>query len=272
MRWFKGIFAVHSQIMMSLAMVIAMLLINVTTAARAASANTADQALIAASQLDKTVPTLVVGFVGGFVHIDDARHSEVQLARTLKVTYGDRVDVKIFTNHDRVHAHKAIVDWWNYIGGNMIPQSSTPAARIILFGHSWGASTVIYVTRELEREGIPVVLTIQVDSVRKNGEDDSVIPGNVVDAVNFYQSKGLIHGSTAITAADPSRTTILGNFEFKYTKEPAACRAYPWYDRFFFKTHTAIECDPRVWSQIQDLIDSRVTALRTTPAQAAAAY
>lgn len=272
MRRFKGIFAVHSRITASLAMVIAMLLTNVTTTARGASANTAEQALIAASQLHKTIPTLVVGFVGGFVHTDDARHSEVQLARTLKVTYGDRVNVKIFTNHDRVHAQKAIVDWWNGIGGNMLPQSSTPAARIILFGHSWGASTVIYVTRELEREGIPVVLTIQVDSVRKNGEDDSVIPANVVDAVNFYQSKGLIHGSTAITAADPSRTTILGNFEFKYQKKPAACRAYPWYDRFFFKTHTAIECDPRVGSQIQDLIDSRVTGLRTTPAQAAAAY
>lgn len=39
---------------------------------------------------------------------------------------------------------------------------------------------------------------------------------------------------TAITAADPSRTTILGNFEFKYEKEPAACRAYPWYDRVFY--------------------------------------
>jgi hypothetical protein len=111
---------------------------------------------------------------------------------------------------------------------------------------------------ELEREGIPVVLTIQVDSVRKNGEDDSGIPGNVVEGVNFYQTKGLIHGRTAITAADPSRTTILGNVEFKYEKKPAACRAYPWYDRILFKSHTAIECDPRVWSQVQSLIETRL--------------
>jgi hypothetical protein len=92
----------------------------------------------------------------------------------------------------------------------------------------------------------------------------------VVEGVNFYQTKGLIHGRTAITAADPSRTTILGNFEFKYKKEPAACRAYPWYDRVFFKSHTAIECDPRVWSQVQSLIETRLTP-SAKPAQEEAA-
>jgi hypothetical protein len=258
----------------SLALVSAFLLINLTNAARGASCVPAEQAPIDASQLHDAIPTLVVGFVGGFVHADDVRHSEVQLARTLQEKYGDQVKVEIFKNRDAVQAHEAIVEWWNSLGGNMLPQSSTPAAGIILFGHSWGASTVVYVARELEREGIPVVLTIQVDSVRKNGEDDSVIPANVVEGVNFYQTKGLIHGRTAIAAADPSRTTILGNFEFKYEKEPAACRAYPWYDRVFFKSHTAIECDPLVWSQVQSLIETRLrrSAKRAQEEAAAAAY
>jgi hypothetical protein len=208
----------------SLALVSAFLLINLTNAARGASGVQAEQAPIDASQLHDAIPTLVVGFVGGFVHADDVRHSEVQLARTLQDKFGDQVKVEIFKNRDAVQAHEAIVEWWN---SYMLPQSSTPAAGIILFGHSWGASTVVYVARELEREGIPVVLTIQVDSVRKNGEDDSLILGNVMEGVNFYQTKGLIHGRTAITAADPTRTTILGNFEFKYEREPACMPRVP---------------------------------------------
>jgi len=117
---------------------------------------------------------------------------------------------------------------------------------------------VVSLARALERDGIPVALTIQVDSVTKNSEDDSHIPANVTEAVNFYQTGGILHGRTKITAADPSRTMILGNFRFTYEKEPAECRAYPWYDRLVFKGHTAIECDPRVWSQIETLIQMRL--------------
>jgi len=116
---------------------------------------------------------------------------------------------------------------------------------------------------------VQVALTIQVDSVRKHGEDDSVIPANVADAINFYQSRWMIHGRSMIFAADPSFTTILGNLRFEYQKEPLACHSYPWYDRVFFKGHTSIECDPQVWSQVENLIEARVSAT-AKPAQAEA--
>jgi hypothetical protein len=103
-----------------------------------------------------------------------------------------------------------------------------------------------------------VSLTIQVDSIAKHGVDDSVIPDNVAEAINFYQAGGILHGRSKITAADPSRTRILGNVRFTYEKEPPECRAYPWYDRLLFKGHTAIECDPRVWSQVEALIRMRL--------------
>jgi hypothetical protein len=203
---------------------------------------------------DNTAPTLVIGFVGGFVHKDDVRHSEVQLARRLQETYCGRARVKLFTNRQREQARVATLDWLNSVG----PSDETRQPPIILFGHSWGASAVVYLARQLERDGVPVALTIQVDSVRKHGEDDSIIPANVGEAVNFYQSKGIIHGRAKIVAANPSRTAILGNFNFTYQKEPDACRIYPWYDRLFFRGHTSIECDPRVWSQVQSLIEARV--------------
>ena len=61
-------------------------------------------------------------------------------------------------------------------------------ARIILFGHSWGAAAAVMLARDLRREGIPVLLTVQVDSVAKMWQNDSIIPDNVAEAVNFYQT------------------------------------------------------------------------------------
>ena len=104
-----------------------------------------------------------------------------------------------------------------------------------------------------------MALTIQVDGVRKHHQEDSVIPANVAEAMNFYQSKGIIHGRSMIVAGDPSRTHILDNLRFEYDKEPVESRAYPWHDRVFFKGHTSIECDPHVWSQVEKLIDARVS-------------
>jgi hypothetical protein len=215
-------------------------------------------------------PTLVIGFVGGFVHKDDIRHSEVQLARRVQETYCHRVRVEVFTNRQREQARVAIIEWLKSVGAF---SDETPQPAIILFGHSWGASAVVYLARKLEHDGIPVALTIQVDSVRKHGQDDSIIPANVTEAVNFYQSRGIVHGRAKIVAANPYRTSIVGNFKFTYEKEPDACRIYPWYDRMFFKGHTSIECDPRVWSQVQNLIEVRLRApSQSTRTEVASAF
>jgi hypothetical protein len=219
-------------------------------------------------------PALVVGFVGGFVHSDDLRHSEVQITQQIRAAYGDRVRVLIYENRRGAEARQMILNWFRHEADDSpaAPEKTADhesrGARIILFGHSWGASAVVSLARSLQRDGIPVSLTIQVDSVTKNGEDDSLIPANVVEAVNFYQTRGFLHGRTKISAADPSRTKILGNFRFTYEKEPAECRAYPWYDRLLFKGHTSIECDPHVWSQVEELIRTRLPAV-AQPAQSA---
>ena len=105
--------------------------------------------------------------------------------------------------------------------------------------------------RKLERDGIPVLLTIQVDSVAKLGQNDSVIPANVGQAVNFYQPDGIVHGRPQIRAADPRPAEILGNFRYDYKTNPIRCEGYPWFDRVL---HTEIECDPKVWSQVESLI------------------
>jgi pimeloyl-ACP methyl ester carboxylesterase len=134
-------------------------------------------------------------------------------------------------------------------------------ARIIIYGHSWGGSEAIALARELQKDGVPVLLTVQVDSVSKSHQDDALIPANVAQAANFYQPDGLLHGQSEIRAADPSHTRVIGNFRFDYKASPYNCDKYPWYDRVFVKAHTQIECDPRVWEQAESLIRSNLPAI-----------
>jgi hypothetical protein len=210
-------------------------------------------------------PALVVGFMGGFIHSDDLRQSEVQIARQIQRTYGDRVQVRMFENRQRAEARRFVLDRLGREERERRSNREESDPLIILFGHSWGASAVVSLARELEQDGIRISLTIQVDSVRKKGEDDSVIPPNVAEAINFYQPDGMLHGRSTIMAADPSRTRIIANLRFQYETEPAECRPYPWYDRLLFKGHTAIECDPRVWSQVEGLIKTRLSGVLPEP-------
>ena len=210
------------------------------------------------SSADGANSEIVIGFVGGFVHRDDLRHSEVQLGQRLQSSYGRRVHVDVLENRQIGEAQKEVRRWVDQNSDGDLSAREKQQAHIILFGHSWGAAAAISLARELQRDGIPVLLTVQVDTVSKS-QDDSIIPENVNEAVNFYQTGGLLHGRSQISAASP-RTRILGNFRFHYTNEPPECHAYPWYDRVFFKGHTAIECDPRVWSQVEDLIRTRLSS------------
>jgi hypothetical protein len=208
------------------------------------------------AQRSTSPATIVIGFVGGFVHRDDMRHVEVQLVRKLRAAHQDSAKVDIFQNRQRDQAYHAILKWLDTNHDGKLSDDEKSNARIILFGHSWGASATLALARRLEREKIPVLLTVQVDSISRRGQNDGVVPPNVAKAVNFYQSRGLLHGRSKITAADPKHTQILGDFRFDYKKEPAECEALPWYDRYFFKGHTSIECDPMVWSRIEALISS----------------
>jgi len=197
---------------------------------------------------------IVIGFVGGFVHHNDTRHAEVQLADKLRIGYSGRAHVSIFENHHREDAYNAVMRWLDCDGSGGISDSERRQARIILYGHSWGASAVVALARELQKQQIPVLLTIQVDSITKPGQDARVIPPNVARAVNFYQAGGMLHGVPEIVPADPLRTQILGDFRFDYKKQPEPCSTYPWFARHFLRGHIAIECDPNVWSRVETLI------------------
>jgi hypothetical protein len=199
-------------------------------------------------------PTIVIGFVGGMVSHENIAHSEVQLAEKLHKEYPSGVYVEAFENRRRDEARRTILKMLDSDHDGKLSAQEKEHARVILYGHSWGGAAVVALARELQQQGIPVLLTAQVDSISKNGIDDALIPANVERAVNFYQPDGLLHGRPEIRAADPSHTKILGNYRMSYKDAPYDCKGYPWYDRVFSKTHTLIECDTNVWSQVESLI------------------
>ena len=196
--------------------------------------------------------------MGGFVRHNNTVHQEVQLADRLRKAYPSGVAVRMFENHSGQQAHAEILRLLDGDRDGSLSAAEKLDARVVLYGHSWGASEAVTLARELEKDGVPVLLTVQVDSVSKPGSDDRLIPANVAQAVNFYQLDGLLHGQREIVAADPLRTRILGNFRSVYESNPVSCAGYPWYARIFMKPHIEIEADPSVWNQVESLVRSKL--------------
>ncbi len=201
---------------------------------------------------------IVVGFVGGFVRHTNWHHGPVKTAQRLELDSPKLAHVQVFENRHRKTAYRTILRLLDVNHDGVLSDEERAAAHIMLFGQSWGASAVVVLARELKRAGIPVMLTVQVDSVAKLWQNDEVIPENVAAAVNFYQPHGLIHGRPEIKAADDSKTRILGNYRFDYKQTPVRCEGYSWFYRNITPDHMQSECDPHIWTQVENLIRTRM--------------
>jgi pimeloyl-ACP methyl ester carboxylesterase len=197
--------------------------------------------------------TLVIGFLGGYEHWNDEHRSVRRL--TLKLRQYPGVYAESIENHNRGTALKLIRRALDANRDRKLETAEKTTARIILFGQSWGGAAAIDTARDLEKLGIPVILTVQVDSV---GLDDKVIPANVRAAVNYYQHDPFtIRGRSEIQAADPSRTTILGNFEASYRTRSMDESNASWPRRVFGGSHNKMELDPALWNRVeQDILDA----------------
>jgi hypothetical protein len=200
---------------------------------------------------------IIIGFVGGFVSRNDTKHPEVQFAAYLRDRYPS-IHVDVFGNH---YGQKALDDVIRLLDTNhdgVLSSLEKEQATVIIYGHSWGATETVEFAHKLSEMGIPITLTIQVDTIRKPGHKISSIPPNVANAINFYQTKGPLHGQPEITAADPIHTKILGNIQMTYENRPINCGNYSWYSRTINKPHHMIENDFRVWDELATLIDTEL--------------
>ncbi|HXB61901.1 MAG TPA: hypothetical protein VNU94_03485 [Acidobacteriaceae bacterium] len=203
---------------------------------------------------------IVIGFMGGNVSPSNLVHREALIAKDLQKRYPAAVYAEVFANHDGPAALHTVTQLLDKNKNGCLNATEKSTARIVIFGHSWGASEAITLARRLNDLSIPVLLTIQVDSVEKFYEDDADIPPNVHEAINFYQTQGMLHGRSLIIATDPKQTKILGNFKTSYrtTQTQVPIVDFPWYARTFMREHIEIENDPAIWDKIEALIQTKI--------------
>ena len=198
---------------------------------------------------------IIIGFVGGFVSRNDTKHPEVQFAAYLRDRY-PTIHAEVFGNHHGRKALHQVVDFLDTDHDGVLSSIEKEQSTIIIYGHSWGATETVEFAGKLEQLGIPVALTIQIDTIAKPGHKASAVPSNVASAINFYQSEGPLHGAPEIVAVDPSRTKIMGNIHMTYEDRPINCDNYSWYSRTLNGPHHKIENDFRVWDELSSLINS----------------
>lgn len=219
--------------------------------------------------VESSKPTsyILVGFVGGFVSHDNSHHGPVIVAEHLKQRSPKGTHIQVFENRHRRKAYKTILHLLDQNKDGDLSRAEKEQAQIILFGQSWGASAAVTLANDLNRIGVPVLLTVQVDSVAKPWQHDGVIPENVAAAVNFYQPHGIVHGRPSIRAADDAKTQILGNYRFDYKEAPVKCEGMAWFDRTLMHDHMQSECDPNLWGQVETLVQGQ---MQTQPSDLAA--
>ena len=196
--------------------------------------------------------TLVIGFLGGRDSWDDDRRSVRKLALKLRELKLPGVHVETFENTKRDLALRLVREAFDRNRNGQLDEDERSSARLLIYGQSFGGAAVVKFARQLERLGVPVQLTVQIDSV---GRGDGLIPANVRRAANLYQDDGwIIRGEQPIRAADPERTEILGNFEFDYQGDKIDISHVPFWKKAFRSDHTRMEHDPAVWNRVEQLL------------------
>ena len=183
---------------------------------------------------------LVVGFLGGRDAWDDESKGVRQLALELR---RQGFFAETFENRSRAVALDLVRD--------------ARSSRLVLYGQSFGGAAVARFARELEE---PVELTVQIDSV---GREDGTVPPNVRNAANLYQTDGwFLDGEHPIRASDRSRTRILGNWRFDYSRPPGSeisLADVPWWKLAFRVPHARMDRDPEVWRLARRLLEAACT-------------
>jgi uncharacterized protein (UPF0147 family) len=202
---------------------------------------------------------IVIGLLGGFERWDDANRGVRKLVLKLRQMPG--VHAESLANRNRRTALKYILKALDANGNRKLEADERQRANIVIFGQSLGGAQTVALARDLNRRGIPVQLTVQIDSF---GMRDSVIPPNVRKAANFYQHEILtFRGEDEIRAADPKKTTILANVQFHYPPFlPSYSRPESWARRRLGGAHAKLEADPILWAQIETMVRQAISEKR----------
>ena len=201
---------------------------------------------------------LVVGFMGGRESWDNQKRGVRKLALKLRAMNLPGVHVETVENKKRRLAVELVRNAFDRDRDGRLDERERASVRLIVYGQSFGGAAVVKFARQLEELGVPVLLTVQVDSV---GRGDKVIPSNVRRAANLFQRDGLIiKGEREIRAEDPTKTEIVGNFKFDYEGKKIDLSEVSWLKRLFQAAHTKMDHDPEVWALVEKIILEVITA------------
>ncbi len=196
--------------------------------------------------------TLLVGFMGGREPWDNQKRSVRKLALKLRSRRVPGLHVETLQNRRRPLAVELVKRAFDRDQDGLVDASERARARIVIYGVSFGGAATAKFARDLHALDIPVLLTVQVDSV---GRGDGVIPPNVRRAANFYQKNGnVLRGEGPIRAADPEQTTILADCRVNYDKRKVDISHVNWFKKLMRVAHSYISYDPQVWSRVERLI------------------
>ena len=201
--------------------------------------------------------TLVIGFLGGRERWDNDERSPRKLALKLRSLRVPGLHVETLANRNRPLAVTLIERAFDRNQDGLLDPTEGASARIVIYGLSFGGAATVKLARDLSERNIPVLLTIQIDSV---GRDDAVIPPNVRRAANFYQTNGLvISGEGPIRTEDPQRTTVIADCRIDYSKRKIDISHVNWFKKLGRVAHSYISYDPRVWTRVEELILGEVS-------------
>ena len=202
---------------------------------------------------------LVVGFLGGREPWNNNKRGVRKLALKLRGMNLPGVHVETVENTRRPLAIELIKKAFDRNRNHTLDSAKRGRVRLIVYGHSFGGAAVVKLARQLAEMDVPLLLTVQIDSV---GRGDGLIPPNVRRAANLFQANGLfIRGEPEIRAQDPTKTTIVGNFEYDYRGKNIDLSHVSWWKKILRTAHAKMGHDPEVWARIEGLI---LDALRGT--------
>jgi len=201
---------------------------------------------------------LILGFLGGFEPWDDESRGVRKLAIKIDAMKLPNVHVETLENRKRDLAIKLIQNTFDLDQNGFLDDWERNSARLILYGHSLGGAAVVEISHELKKMGIPILLTVQIDSVGLV-YDDHVIPSNVKRAANLFQNDGwILQGQDKIEPEDPSKTKVIANIRFDYRYKNVDMSSLSWERRLFSTPHVKMDADPEVWATVEQMILSEI--------------
>ncbi|MEW6127613.1 MAG: hypothetical protein AB1757_11305 [Acidobacteriota bacterium] len=203
---------------------------------------------------------LVLGFMGGREPWNNDARNVRKLALKLRAMNLHQVQIETVENQKRELALQLIRKAFDRNQDGQLDAEERATTRLILYGQSFGGAAVVKLARQLKAWDIPILLTVQIDSV---GRGDRIIPSNVRRAANLFQRNGLfIKGEKAIRPEAADKTAIIGNYQFDYRNKNIDISEVSWLKKIFRVAHTRMEYDPEVWAKVEALILSEIERIK----------